>query len=98
MIVVAIIGLLASIAIPNYVKAKTAAQTTACSQNLRAIFAAKQQWSLEGKRPGTDLPTDDDLFGMSKHLAMKPSCPAGGTYTLNAADQKPVCSIANHTY
>ena len=37
MIVVAIIGLLASIAIPNFVKARTTAQMNACISNLRQL-------------------------------------------------------------
>ena len=53
MIVVAIIGLLASIAVPNFVRARSRAQTDSCLNNLRQIDAAKQQWALEnGKAPG----------------------------------------------
>src|SRR5436853_127595 len=39
---IAVIGLLAAIAIPNFVKARTAAQTQACRSNLRSIEVAKQ--------------------------------------------------------
>ena len=53
MIVVAIIGLLAAIAIPNFVKARTTAQKNACINNLRQIDGAKEQWALETKQaPG----------------------------------------------
>jgi prepilin-type N-terminal cleavage/methylation domain-containing protein len=57
MIVVAIIGLLAAIAIPNFVRARTTSQTNACINNLRQIDGAKQQWALEfgaatNSRPG----------------------------------------------
>src|SRR6187401_2388668 len=47
MIVVAIIGLLAAIAIPNFVRARKTSQTNACINNLRQIDGAKQQWALE---------------------------------------------------
>ncbi len=40
MIVVAIIGLLAAIAIPNFVRARTTAQQNACINNLRQIDSA----------------------------------------------------------
>jgi hypothetical protein len=50
MIVVAIIGLLAAIAIPNFVKARTTSQQNACINNLRLIDASKQQWALEQKK------------------------------------------------
>ena len=49
MIVVAIIGLLAAIAIPNYVKARTNAQRNSCISNLREIEGATQVWALESK-------------------------------------------------
>ena len=49
MIVVAIIGLLAAIAIPNFVKARTTAQKNACIANLKQIDGAKEQWALENK-------------------------------------------------
>ena len=53
MIVVAIIGLLASIAIPNFVKARTTAQMNACISNLRQIDGAIQQWALDTKQGDT---------------------------------------------
>src|SRR5664279_5487443 len=49
MIVVAIIGLLAAIAIPNFVKARQTAQTNACINNLRQIDGAVNQLALETK-------------------------------------------------
>ncbi len=56
MIVVAIIGLLASIAIPNFVRARSRAQTDGCLNNLRQIDAAKQQWALENGKSPADTP------------------------------------------
>src|SRR5215831_18946939 len=56
MIVVAIIGLLAAIAIPNFVRARQTSQTNACINNLRQIDGAKQQWALENGKQATDLP------------------------------------------
>ena len=47
MIVVAIIGLLAAIAIPNFVRARTTSQMNACINNLRQYAAATQQYALE---------------------------------------------------
>jgi prepilin-type N-terminal cleavage/methylation domain-containing protein len=44
MIVVAIIGLLAAIAIPNFVKARTTSQQNACINNLRLIDASRPMW------------------------------------------------------
>jgi len=46
MIVVAIIGLLAAIAIPSFIKARTESQKNACINNLRQVESAKEQWAL----------------------------------------------------
>jgi len=43
MIVVAIIGLLAAIAIPSFVKSRNTARTNACINNLRQIDSGKEQ-------------------------------------------------------
>lgn len=96
MIVVAIIGLLAAIAIPNFVKARTASQTNACIANLKQVEGAKATWALEQKKSNTDTPTDADLFGTDKYIREKPACPAGGTYVLTAVDSKPTCNITGH--
>lgn len=50
MIVVAIIGLLAAIAIPNFVRAREQAQLNSILNNLRIIEGAKDQWALEQKK------------------------------------------------
>jgi competence protein ComGC len=45
-----VIGLMAAIAIPNFVKAREAAQRTACRANIRSIESAKEVWALENKK------------------------------------------------
>ena len=58
MIVVAIIGLLAAIAIPNFVKARENAQLNSIFNNLRILEGAKDQWALETKQgTGTAVAT-----------------------------------------
>ena len=52
MIVVAIIGLLAAIAIPNFVKARNTSQANACINNMRQIDSGIQQWALENNKRG----------------------------------------------
>ena len=97
MIVVAIIGLLASIAIPNFVKARKLAQMRACIGNLKAIEGAKATWALDYHRGSADVPTDADLFGPANYIAAKPNCPGNGSYALNAVDEKPACNVTDHT-
>ncbi len=93
MIVVAIIGILATIAIPNYVHARGAAQTTACINNLRQIDGAKQQWALENQKVDSDTPTDEDLKPYLRDGGV-PTCPGGGAYTINSMNTDPTCSLA----
>ena len=97
MIVVAIIGLLAAIAIPNFVRARENAQRTACIANLKNFEGIKGTWALENKRNSTDTPTDADIFGPTLYISSKPSCPANGTYSLNQVDTKPSCTVPTHT-
>ena len=91
MIVVAIIGLLAAIAIPNFVKARTSSQRNACIANMKQMHGAKATWAMENKKTGTDVPADADVFGADKYIAKKPECPAGGAYTLQQVDVDPSC-------
>lgn len=97
MIVVAIIGLLLAIAVPNFVKSRQLAQSRACMNNLRQIQASKQVWGVEKNKSATDVPTDDDLIGPTLYLKVKPVCPAGGTYSYNALSQPVTCSVEGHT-
>jgi len=97
MIVVAIIGLLAAIAIPSIVRAKEKAQQTTCMMNLKTIDGIKIQWALDTRHANADTPQDSDLFGVGLYVSAKPQCPASGTYTLNQVDTKPTCSVPSHT-
>ena len=96
MIVVAIIGLLAAIAIPNFVRARSTSQKNACINNLRQIDGAKQQWALENKQVSTASPVSTDVqpyLGRGS-AGTWPSCPASGTYSVNAVNVAPACSLA----
>ncbi len=91
MIVVAIIGLLAAIAIPNFVKARQASQKSACIANLKQIEGAKATWALEQKKTNTDTPLTTDLYGSDKYIRQEPTCPGGGSYNILGVDTKPTC-------
>src|SRR5271168_956910 len=77
MIVVAIIGLLAAIAIPNFVRARTTSQMNACINNLRLIDSAKQQWALEQRQTSTATMSGTDLQPYLCHgsAGELPACP-----------------------
>lgn len=93
MIVVAIIGILIAIAVPGFLRARQISQANGCSENLSKIDGAKQQWALEQRKDGTAVPVDGDLYGPDLYVRDSPVCPAGGTYTINAVNADPTCSI-----
>jgi prepilin-type N-terminal cleavage/methylation domain-containing protein len=99
MIVVAIIGLLAAIAIPNFVRARTTAQQNACINNLRQLDGAKQQWGLETKAGATTTPNITDVAPyLGRGTAgTQPTCPTDGaktfttSYTMGDLSTAPSC-------
>jgi len=105
MIVVAIIGLLASIAIPNFIKARETARKNACINNLRLIDGAIQQWALENNKNSTDTV---NLSSLTTYLNRGGTgqingtgvgavrCPSGGTYSATTVNLPPTCSTAGH--
>jgi prepilin-type N-terminal cleavage/methylation domain-containing protein len=96
MIVVAIIGLLAAIAIPNFVRARQTSQTNACINNLRIIDAAKQQWALENGQASSVTPTSANIVPyLGRAGSAMPAEPLGGSYTINVLTNVPTCSLAN---
>ncbi|HUA66056.1 MAG TPA: type II secretion system protein [Alphaproteobacteria bacterium] len=105
MIVVAIIGLLAAIAIPNFVKARATSQQNACINNMRQISAAVNEWALEtGQVSGaTGCSGGVAVFQpeLSPYIQLNsnssiPPCPANGTYTCAAVGNLPqvTCSLS----
>jgi prepilin-type N-terminal cleavage/methylation domain-containing protein len=106
MIVVAIIGLLATIAIPNFVRARLKAQESACINNLKQIDGAKQTWALENRASQTSVPA---LSNIQPYLGRgtagtAPTCPADAansfatSYSLNDLQTTPTCLIVPATH
>ena len=105
MIVVAIIGLLAAIAIPNFVRARSTSQMNACINNLRQIDSAKQQWALEKGKQAADVPLEAEIApyigrsGLAADVETTVYCPAATTktftasYTIGACNVAPACKI-----
>ncbi len=96
MIVVAIIGLLATIAIPNYVRARTTSQMNACISNLRQVEGATQIWALEKKKNAGDPVVFSDI---SAYLKNAVTCPAtsstsfDASYDLHGIPERPTCKV-----
>jgi prepilin-type N-terminal cleavage/methylation domain-containing protein len=102
MIVVALVGLLATIAVPNIVRARTQSQTQACINNLRQIDDASQQWGLENNRPATSTVSFTDIQPYLKNAIICPSAGSGATfatsYTLTTIADKPECKLVPTTH
>lgn len=99
MIVAAVIGIMAMIALPNFIKARTTAQQKACIKQLHSLSESKQQWAFENQKLPTATPTRAQLrvyYGKNR----MPVCPSQGTYTLRPVNREPLCSRAalGHTY
>lgn len=93
MIVVAIIGILAAIAIPNFVKNRNQSQAKACISNMRQISTACENYLTEnmmsdeavGAIDGLDVSSDSSVIvGSDNYIKVAPVCPAGGSYTIAA--------------
>ena len=100
MIVVTIIGLLAAIAIPSFLKARTESQKNACINNLRQLDSAKAQWALNENQPATAAPVATDLDDYIKGGTADCVCPAAGalgtfasSYAINALTTDPTCEV-----
>ena len=100
MIVVAIIGLLATIAIPNFAKARETTRKNACISNLRQIDGVIQQWALDLKKDAGSPVTYSDI---KSYLKNDVTCPSGGTtfedsYAISTVDVSPTCQKRPETH
>ena len=91
MIVVAIIGLLAAIAVPNILRARNTAQKNTCIANLKQIEGAIQQWAMENKTSDGSTVVTTDITPFLKNNVM-PEEPTGAGYTIANTEAAPLCT------
>lgn len=100
MIVVAIIGILAAIAIPNFVKNRTAAQRRTCIANMRLISTSAENWRTENGMAMIGDNWKRELIGSANYIKTEPKCPNGGVYTVEVINEEGLetvtvtCSLA----
>jgi type II secretion system protein G len=88
MIVVAIIAILAGILIPNFVNARSQAQTAACESNLRAIATALELYYA-----------DNQVYPTASGAAVQPTLlTANGIAYLNNTPKDPAAQTGTATY
>lgn len=89
MIVVAIIGLLAAMAIPNLGKNRDTARLNVIYNNLRIIEGAKLQWAMDHKKGHGDVPSEEDIAKYMKGEKFPPPDAVGETYHINPIGESP---------
>ena len=94
MIAVLIIGVLSAIAVPNFVKARSNARLHTCINNLKQLETAKEQWAMESKKAIGDACAMSDITGFGQHITRQPTCPSGGSYSVNAVGTPASCSLS----
>jgi prepilin-type N-terminal cleavage/methylation domain-containing protein len=95
MIVVLIMGVLLSIALPSFVKAKENSTGRSCVHNLRQLESAKTQWVLDNRIPNDPAytPAMTDLVGPELYIRKEPHCPSNGRYEINDVTALATCNI-----
>ena len=94
MIVVLIVGVLSSIAVPSWISARTKSRKQACTGNLKKLETAKEQWTLENHVPEGSACDMTDLH--PAYLKSVPRCPTAGTYEVHPVGERPTCNVAGH--
>jgi len=94
LIVVGIVGLLAVLAIPSFMKSREKSQAKTCMNNLRQIYYAKEHFASQNSLNAGDPVTENDVAVFLNHGL--PVCPAGGAYSVNPVGSDPSCTVAGH--
>ena len=96
MIVASILGLLAAVSVPMFLRHRAYANRNICIENLRQIAAAKAVWAQEKNKSNMHTPVESDLFGATNYVKEKPRCPGGGAdymTTIGNVGELPKCSL-----
>ena len=95
MIVVAIIGLLAAIAIPNFVRARESAERNTCIVNQSHIYGSVQVWAIDTGQNAGVQPAQGDI--VPNYLREWPTC-RGTAYAVPAVNEEPACPNNDATH
>lgn len=99
MIVVAIIGILAAVAIPNYIDATDEAKAARIQADLSAIGAAVEIYRVKHGKYPTDLSALVSSSGTGGYLKSVPKPPVDGAYSApNASTGEVTFSFNDVTY
>jgi prepilin-type N-terminal cleavage/methylation domain-containing protein len=100
MIVIAIVGVLAAIAVPNYLRYSTESRKNTCINNLKQIHLAIQEWAIEQKKGPSSTVEFNDIRPFLKDSL---SCPSGGraftdSYSISTVAAEAACLRSPETH
>jgi prepilin-type N-terminal cleavage/methylation domain-containing protein len=102
-IVIAIIGVLMLVAIPNYRSVAEAAQKKSCTLNKKLIAAQADNYFIDKH---VMLPPDDEttlvneplrVLVEGKYLREVPECPTAGEYKVNTVEDPAAVTCSHHS-
>lgn len=82
MVAVSIIGILAALAIPKFIRAGEITKENICAVNIRDIEGALNRYNIDYPTIAFDAITMADLVG--DYINTEPECPSAGTYSWDA--------------
>ena len=90
MIVVTVITIMMSVALPNYLKSGKTSSKNACITNLRLIDSAMEQWAMDNNIPAGTVPSVSQESDIYSYIdGGTPTCPSNGEYSLHTVGVKP---------
>lgn len=95
MIVVLVIGILLGIAVPQWLHARENSRSKSCVSNLKRITDAKELFAQEAHKNSGDTCDMSDIWPDYLQGSSAPTCPAGGTYTVDAIGTDPTCTYVS---
>ena len=86
------IGIMAAIAIPSFIKARSTAQGHSCINNMRMLDSAGEQWAMANNKSENDVL---DIAATLEYVkgAVMPICPQGGSYSRPTLGDEIRCSM-----
>lgn len=85
MIVIAIIGILAAIAVPNFRKAREQARRNACHANCRVLQGAVEMYNMDNVNMITNMSESiANTLLNQQYIREVPKCPSAGVFTYQA--------------
>lgn len=93
MIVVLIIAILLTVAVPQFASARERSRKRSCLGTLRQVESAKEQFVVEGKLQDGASIVEGDLFPTYLKGPTMPGCPAGGIIDIGVAGISPNCTL-----